>query len=138
MSTDYALDEQVGYLMRLAMQRHTAIFQKHTIDGLTPTQFSTLVRLNEQGRASQNELGRLAGMDIATIKGVVDRLRERGLVSSEPSPEDKRRSLISLTEAGRTLLTRMLDRGRVITEETLEPLSPSDRATLVALLKHLS
>ena len=39
----YRLDDQVGYLLRLANQRHTTIFQANTVDGLTPTQFSALV-----------------------------------------------------------------------------------------------
>ena len=38
----YVLDDQIGYLMRLATQRHTAIFQEAMAEGLTPTQFSVL------------------------------------------------------------------------------------------------
>ena len=71
----YRLDDQAGYLLRLASQRHAAIFQSLTLEGLTPTQFSALIRISEQGQCSQNHLGRLAAMDVATIKGVADRLR---------------------------------------------------------------
>ena len=45
----YRLDDQVGYLLRLASQRHTTIFQSLSVEGLTPTQFSALVRIAEQG-----------------------------------------------------------------------------------------
>ncbi|MTI02946.1 MarR family winged helix-turn-helix transcriptional regulator, partial [Roseibium sp. RKSG952] len=74
----YLLDSQVGYLLRLANQRHASIFQSHTLEGLTPTQFAALVRIAELGKCSQNRLGRLAAMDVATIKGVVDRLKQKG------------------------------------------------------------
>lgn len=134
----YVLDDQVGYLMRLASQRHSAIFQKHTLEGLTATQFSALVRLAEHGRCSQNQLGRYAAMDIATIKGVVDRLRQRGLIAAEPSPEDRRRSLISLTPEGRALVRRMYAVGLSITEETLAPLSAHEQRQLVGLLRKLT
>ncbi|MCV3273578.1 MarR family transcriptional regulator [Roseobacter sp. WL0113] len=131
------LDDQVGYLLRLAGQRHAAIFQAHTVQGLTPTQFSTLVRLAENGPCSQNQLGRLAAMDIATIKGVVDRLRQRGFVRTAPSADDRRRHIVSLTDEGARALDRMIPAGRVITEETLAPLKPPERRNLIKLLRKL-
>ena len=41
----YVLDEQVGFLMRVAMQRHTAIFMSRMIAGLTQMQFAALAKL---------------------------------------------------------------------------------------------
>jgi len=134
----YTLDEQVGFLMRLANQRHSLIFQTHIVEGLTATQFSTLMRLAEKGQASQNHLGRLAAMDIATTKGVVDRLKAKGLVRAEADASDKRRSLITLTEKGQALIARLQAAGTAITKETLAPLTESEQETLIALLKKLT
>lgn len=134
----YRLDDQVGYLLRLASQRHAAIFSDHAPEGLTPTQFSTLIRLSEHGPTSQNRLGRLAGMDVATVKGVVDRLMHKDLVSSAPDPADKRRSVISLTDAGRALIPALHKAGRAITGETLAPLGKADTDRLVTLLRRLT
>jgi len=134
----YKLDDQVGFLLRLANQRHALIFQDHTVEKLTPTQFSTLLRLAEMGHVSQNHLGRLAAMDIATTKGVVDRLKTKGLVRSEPDATDKRRSVISLTTAGKKLIAKLEAAGAAITDETLSPLNTREQATLIALLKKLS
>ena len=131
---DYVLDQQVGYLLRLASQRHAVIFQSRMAEGITPTQFSALVRLAEHGPSSQNQLGRLAAMDIATIKGVVDRLRQKGLVQTEASTEDRRRSVVSLTSRGSGLVDDLMRLGAQITDETLAPLSPSERRTLIKLL----
>jgi len=136
--TAYHLDLQVGYLLRLASQRHATIFQSMAPDGLTATQFSALIRLSENGPCSQNHLGRLGSMDIATIKGVVDRLRAKGLVQTAPSPSDKRRSIISLTARGAALIEQLQDAGEQITQETLKPLSAHERATLVKLLQKLT
>lgn len=134
----YRLDDQVGFLLRLASQRHAIIFQDHIKENLTATQFSTLMRLAEQGPVTQNHLGRLAAMDIATTKGVVDRLRAKKLVKSEPDQTDKRRSVISLTDKGSTLTSRLQHIGNDITAATLAPISPREQETLIGLLKKLS
>ena len=133
----YQLDDQVGYLLWLANQRHAAIFQAHGVADLTPTQFSALIRLAEHGKCSQNQLGRLAAMDIATIKGVVDRLKQKALVQTEPSTEDRRRSLISLSPAGQALIAELKAAGHAITAATLEPLSAAEQRTFLKLLRKL-
>ncbi|GGH23319.1 DNA-binding transcriptional regulator, MarR family [Cribrihabitans marinus] len=134
----YRLDDQVGFLLRLASQRHAAIFQAHTLEGLTPMQFAALVRIAELGTCSQNRLGRLAAMDVATIKGVVDRLRQKGLTETRPDPQDKRRMVISISAEGAALLDRMIDAAHRITAETLAPLSQPERATLIELLRKIT
>ena len=136
--TAYILEEQVGYLLRLASQRHAAIFQKHAVQNLTPTQFTTLMRVAEMGDVSQNHLGRLAAMDVATIKGVVDRLKAKGLMQSRPDQVDKRRSIISLTDKGADLIDDLKQTGLIITEDTLAPLTAPERRTLANLLRKIS
>lgn len=135
---EYFLDDQVGYLMRLASQRHASIFQANAVYGLTPTQFSTLIRLSEHGKCSQNHLGRLASMDVATIKGVVDRLRRKGFVTVEKDPNDKRRALISLSTEGASLIAEMKSAGHLITHETLKPLTATESRSLLKLLRKMS
>jgi len=134
----YRLEEQVGYLLRTAMQRHTAIFTEEMPLELTPTQFAALTKLKDVGPCSQNQLGRLTAMDIATIKGVVDRLKARGLVVTMQDAADMRRRLIDLTRRGREAVDEAQRKGRVITERTLEPLSARERATLLRLLVKIS
>jgi len=134
----YCLDDQIGYLLRLASQRHAAIFQSLTLEGLTPTQFSALIRISEQGQCSQNHLGRLAAMDVATIKGVVDRLRQKGLTVTEADPNDKRRMLISLSPQGATLVAEMRRVGHAITAETLSPLTVAEQRSMTRMLRKLA
>lgn len=134
----FRLDAQVGFLLRKAQQRHAVIFQERMAFSLTPTQFAAMAKLGEMGGVSQNELGRQTAMDAATIKGVVDRLRARGMVATNADPSDRRRAIVSLTEAGRAALAEAARAGREITEETLRPLSESERARLLALLARLA
>jgi len=133
----YRLDDQVGFLLRQVSQRHALIFQAEAPEGLTPTQFSTLIRLYENGPSSQNELGRAAAMDVATIKGVVERLRGKGMVVLTPYPGDRRRTLITLTARARGLITALHAAGERITEATLAPLTADERSVLLNLLRRL-
>lgn len=136
-SGGYALDEQVGFLMRIAMQRHTSIFTANMIDGLTQTQFAALAKLYEVGPSSQNQLGRLIYLDAATIKGVVDRLSARGFVTALSDPKDRRRRAVTLTEQGRAATEAAREVAAKITEQTLAPLTASEQRTMATLLKKI-
>ena len=135
---EYVLDEQIGFVLRLAQQRHTTIFASLMIEGLTPTQWAALAKLKEIGPSSQNLLGRLTAMDGATIKGVIDRLTRRGFTSTRPDPADGRRLLVALTGRGEALYERAKSIAKHISEQTLTPLNASERAELLALLAKLT
>jgi DNA-binding MarR family transcriptional regulator len=131
------MEDQVGFLMRVAMQRHTSIFTSRMVGDLTQTQFAALAKLAEVGTCSQNHLGRLIYLDAATIKGVVDRLRIRRLVTLDGDPTDRRRSMISLTRAGRRVAEKAVAVAHRITAETLIPLKRPEQRQVVRLLKKL-
>ncbi len=135
---EYRLEEQVGFLLRLANQRHTTIFQAHTVNDLTPRQFSTLVRVAELVECSQNLLGRKTNMDASTIKGVVERLRMKKLVALKPDPRDRRRKLIMLTVTGAALVGQLHEIGLEISSKTLMPLSADEQAEFLKLLAKLT
>ncbi|HHB81585.1 MAG TPA: MarR family transcriptional regulator, partial [Aliiroseovarius sp.] len=135
--TPYRLDDQVGFLLRRALQRHMALYAR-AIPDLTSMQFATLAKLAEAGALSQNALGRLTAMDAATIKGVVDRLGKRGLVQTENDKTDRRRTIVSLSDEGRALFETLESKGRGVTTETLAPLSGSEQAVFLHLLRKLT
>ncbi|MBI3707437.1 MAG: winged helix-turn-helix transcriptional regulator [Proteobacteria bacterium] len=135
----YAVEEQVGHLLRRAHQRHTAIFQESFAElQLTPTQFAALVKIKDLGQVSQNQLGRLTAMDPATIQGVIQRLLLRGLIGRHPDPGDRRCTLLRLMPSGLALAEKGVERGRAATEATLAPLAPAERAAFLALLRKLT
>ncbi len=104
--SEYRVDQQIGFFLRQANQRHVAIFAARMGDRLTTTQWAALSKLGEIQPTSQNQLGRETAMDVATIKGVVDRLVARDLVQTAPDPNDGRRLILSLTGEGEALIER--------------------------------
>lgn len=136
---NYRLEEQIGFLLRRAHQRATAIFSARFAGyGLTPTQFAALAKIADEGEVSQNRLGRLTAMDPATMKGVIGRLSGRGLIAGRADQEDRRRTQWRLTEPGAALLAAAQKDGFGVTAETLDPLSPRERATFLRLLEKIT
>src|ERR1700733_6311836 len=130
----YVLEEQIGFILRQVWQRHAAIFAREIGISLTPTQWAALAKLTETGPCSQNQLGRLAAMDVAPIKGVIARLPARGLTKTSADPEDGRRLLVSLTRAGQQLAEKAAPNALAISKETLTPLNAKERGTRGALV----
>ena len=138
-SRPYRIEEQVGYLLRRAHQRASAIFQVTIGDpNITPTQYSSMVKLHEYTELSQNHLGRLVGMDKATMQGVVRRLKERRLVDSRPHPGDARRTLLSLTTEGQRTVAKLVVNGPAVSRETLKPLNLQEQRQLLDLLSRIA
>src|SRR3989442_5309437 len=133
----YVLEEQIGVILRQVWERNATICAREIGINLTPTQWAALAKLTETGPCSQNQLGRLTAMDVATIKGVIDRLTARGLTETSQDPEDGRRLLVSLTRAGQQLAEKVAPHALAITRETLAPLEAKEREMLMELLGKL-
>src|ERR1044072_2847945 len=78
--------------------------ESYDTEGLTPTQTSVLSRLSKDGPSSASGLAaaeRVRPQSMALTLGVLD---ERGLIERRPDPDDRRRQLISVSEAGHAFL----------------------------------
>jgi len=134
MTVPYVIDRQVGFLLRRAHQRYVSLFTTSVDDDLTPTQFTALAKLNEIGCASQNSLGRQTAMDVATVKGVVHRLRDRGLIDKHGIPGDRRKVAIALTPLGVQVFDHCVVGALDANRLTLGPLDTHSQEVLLRLL----
>jgi len=69
---------------------------------------------------------------------VVDRLAKLGLVSTAADPEDRRRLTVTPTAAGTALFTSRKATALAVSDATLAPLTPEERAQLLDLLARLT
>jgi DNA-binding MarR family transcriptional regulator len=134
----YVLDDHIGFLLRIAMQRHTSIFMSQMAEDLTQTQFAAMAKLMEVGPCSQNHLGRLIYLDASTIKGVVDRLQLRGFVATCDDPNDRRRRAVTLTDKGKRATEAATKIASKITRQTLAPLTSDEQRQVLRLVRRLS
>ena len=105
---------------------------------LRPSHFGALMSLGELGTTSQQELGRLTGVDPRNLVPILDLLEDRRLLERLPDPKDRRRHSVRLTRAGRTLLGELQESGAAVEEEMLGELSAAERKALHALLLKLA
>ena len=135
---EYDFRQQVGHLLRKNYQRHLAVFQSLSADPqLTSVQFVTLCAINDFGPSSQVELANSTATDQATIRGIINRLKARKLISLSADRTDRRKVVAELTQKGREVLARMIPSARKITAQTLDPLNTGEREALLFLLRKL-
>lgn len=135
-SDDYVFSDQIGHLLRRAYQRHAALFQAAIPDSeLTAAQFVTLCAIRKQDACSLNDIVKATAIDQATIRGVVERLKKRALVSVSADPDDKRKLIVRATGKGKTLTDRTIPFARDVTEQTFGSLNPGERVALDFLLR---
>lgn len=135
---DYVFSDQIGHLLRRAYQRHLAIFQRNACDPqLTSVQFVTLCAIRDNGPSSLIELVKSTAIDQATIRGIVDRLKARGLISQTSDAQDRRKVINCLTDEGRQLLEEMVPCARRISELTMGQLNPAERLAVTHVLQKM-
>lgn len=105
--------------------------------GLGATDFAIMETLLHKGAQPVNVVGRRVLLTTGSITTAVDRLVRRGLVVREGDPDDRRVRRVALTGEGRALIASAFARHAADLDALVEVLSPSERATLVALLERL-
>ncbi|MBX3620566.1 MAG: winged helix-turn-helix transcriptional regulator [Rhizobacter sp.] len=134
-----ALYARPEFLIRRAHQVASAVFTEAcaALD-LTPSQYATLYALRECSSVGQNELGRLISLDRSTTSLVVRLLRERGLVQASADATDRRKSLLSLTGAGRQMLNRAEKMSARCSAQLLSVFNQKQAASFLDLLNRFA
>lgn len=135
----YDFTKQIGFLLRRAYQRHTAIFRQTVPESqLTAAQFVVMLTVRDRGPCEIPGIVQQTAIDEASLRGIVERLKWRKLLNAEHEPGDARRMVVSLTPAGQEMLEQTVPFAQEITEQTYGDLSAQERATLVALLHKMN
>ena len=71
-----------------------------TQTGLSGPQVICLRQLADQGPMQTSHLAAAVNLSSATVCGILNRLEQRGLVVRERQPDDRRRVVVSLSDAG--------------------------------------
>ncbi|MET7485297.1 MarR family transcriptional regulator [Streptomyces sp. NPDC005538] len=72
-----------------------------TDEDLTPSQESALTLVGKHGAATASALAAAEGVRPQSMAATLAALDQHGLIRRSPDPEDGRRQLVTLTEAGR-------------------------------------
>ena len=103
-----AISDSVAALaaqLRPSLLRFTRLVRNQRVDtSVTLTHLSAMATLVQHGPMSAGELATCEKVQPPSMTKVLATLEERGLVSREPHPDDKRQAIIAITEAGEALL----------------------------------
>jgi MarR family transcriptional regulator, lower aerobic nicotinate degradation pathway regulator len=127
-----------GYLFRRMQQIAVAIFvEECRAYDLTPVQYAALVAIRTHPGIDATRLSAVIAFDRSTLGNVIERLQAKQYIERKPAPEDKRVKLLYLTRSGTALLRDIMPSVDRAQARMLQPLKPSDRKTLLALLTQL-
>jgi DNA-binding MarR family transcriptional regulator len=137
--SEYRFSDQIGHLLRRAYQRHVAIFKETVPDSqLTAAQFVVLCTVRDQPSCEVAQIVQATAIDEASVRGIVERLKWRELLTTAHEPGDARRMKVELSAAGRSLVEQTVPVAEQISEITFGELDAAERATLTALLRKIS
>ncbi|MBA2780779.1 MarR family winged helix-turn-helix transcriptional regulator [Billgrantia kenyensis] len=132
--------EVVGYLKTtqlLAQERLQVFFKSH---GLQAGEFDVLATLRRAGapyRLGPTQLFETLMISSGGMTSRLDRLEKAGLIVRSPNPEDRRGTLVSLTDKGLALMERMIPEHVENEASMLDALSREEQETLGELLGKL-
>jgi len=93
------------FASRKAARLVTKLYEDHLSRvGLTSTQFSVLVYVDEIGTVSMKDLVDALAMERTSVVRALQPLERDGFVAIGPDQEDARRNVVRLTHAGRAKL----------------------------------
>jgi DNA-binding MarR family transcriptional regulator len=103
--------------------------------GLRPRHLVALTVLRVRGGSTQQALAATLDMDGTNIVGLLNELEAEKLIERRRSPEDRRRHVVELTDAGAEQLAKVECALAAVEEEVLGALDESQRETLYSLLQ---
>jgi DNA-binding MarR family transcriptional regulator len=104
---------------------------------ITPAQFRALRVLRRHGSMRLSDLSDRLKIAARSTTEVIDALQARDLAGRRPDPDDRRATLVELTEHGMEVLQGIRDARGSESERVFDRLTPGDRVTLEAILRKL-
>ncbi len=126
--------------LRLAVGRLHRRLSRRAVGGLTPSQLSVLVTVEQYGPLRLGELASREVITPPTVTRLVASLHERNLVKRVTDPEDGRAALIEVADEGQALLDEIRRERTAFIAQRIARLDPESRgevAQAVALLERL-
>lgn len=137
-SFDTPLDRQIAAVRRFTRfyTRHLGVLREGLLDSpYALTEARVLYELAQAPDLGATELARRLGLDAGYLSRILRRFETEGLLAREPVPEDGRRAVLRLTEAGRDAFAALDAASRGQVRGLLAALPDPARRRLVAAMR---
>mgnify|MGYP001116987747 FL=1 len=128
---------RLGRLHALASRSIADVFARY---GLQIGEFDVLAALRRSGEPfvlKPTDLARILMLSPAGMTNRVDRLEAAGWIERRSDPDDRRSSLVRLTDEGRALVDRAVTDHLANEARILAPLTPTERTALDRAMRAL-
>jgi DNA-binding MarR family transcriptional regulator len=123
--------------LRLVLLRLARALRHQGSTVLSPSQVSALSSVDEFGPLRISALATLESVGAPVATRVVASLEELDLLTRTEDPDDKRASLVELSDHGRSVLSALVSERTIGMRSRLERLTPAERARVNAALPAL-
>jgi DNA-binding MarR family transcriptional regulator len=131
-------DDSVAGELGILLERLVALLRSvNTAETMSRTASSTLMRLSRDGRSRLTALADREGVTQPAMTAVIAGLEDSGLARRDPDPADGRVVLVSITDTGRTMITRRRAERAERLAVLLGGLSPEHREAISAAIPAL-
>jgi DNA-binding MarR family transcriptional regulator len=139
MATPRFVDGYLGYLLG---QANHALYQAFDgqvrAAGLTSIEWRVLATLHDGQPLTISQLAHDVLAKQPTVTKLVQRMGEQGWLALQDDPADQRRTLVSVTPAGRRLVKPLVEKARDHEARLLRSLGASEKLALLKLLEKLT
>lgn len=135
MASERFIDHYLGYLLGQANHALYKEFDSHVrAAGLSSIEWRVLATLHDGEPLTVSQLAHEVLSKQPTVTKLVQRMTEHGLVNLLADPADQRRTLVSVTAAGRRLVKPLVTQARAHETRKLNALAASEKVALKRLL----
>ncbi len=126
----------------IGLHKNVKELDRRTLDiarsyGLSFSQFMVLEALDSKGNLSIGEVREAILSSVGTISLVVKNLEKMGYVKRKTDENDKRVSILSLTDEGRAVIEKIIPENETMIYDYMKDLSEEKTEILLSLLKKL-
>jgi DNA-binding MarR family transcriptional regulator len=125
-------------LVQLGLEAARQFGEQITTLGVEPRHVGMLMRLAANEGKAQQVIGELIRLNPTQTVFLVDELEDRGFVERRRNPADRRSHALYLTPAGRDMLSKVREAGRVHQARFGASLSETEQDQLTELLRRIA
>jgi DNA-binding MarR family transcriptional regulator len=138
--SDFDLEHFLPYLLNQAAEASSKSFQAtyKSAYGMTRTQWRILANLGKFGAATARDICRISHIEKTKVSRAVATLEAEGLLARQPSVEDRRVEILSLTPKGSTVFLDLGQRAVEYDRRLRLQLGPESAGQLDSLLRRIA
>ncbi|MBB1155385.1 MULTISPECIES: MarR family winged helix-turn-helix transcriptional regulator [Amycolatopsis] len=118
MATDSSLPETSAFRLMVLGTDLANDFAEHLREsGLTPKHLGTLAMVDQGFARTQDDIARLMRVSPSLVVRLADQLEQRDLIERQRDPANRRKHILTVTEAGKSLLAETGSRAAAVDAE---------------------